>query len=70
MSKKQLISGGSGFIGSHLLDSLVEQGESVINLDIKPPRSDAKQHRFIQCDIAENTVFKLDRIDTVYHLAA
>lgn len=32
-----LITGGSGFIGVHLVSELVERGYNVINLDIRPP---------------------------------
>jgi nucleoside-diphosphate-sugar epimerase len=31
-----LVTGCSGFIGSHIVDVLIKQGHSVANLDIKP----------------------------------
>ena len=34
---KILVTGGSGFIGSHIVDVLVEEGHEVTNLDIKAP---------------------------------
>lgn len=34
-----LVTGGSGFIGTHLVDLLVERGHTVRNLDVKPPRA-------------------------------
>lgn len=38
-----IVTGGSGFIGSHIVDVLIEQGHSVTNLDIKPAhRQDVK----------------------------
>ena len=33
MSRKNLITGGAGFIGSHLVDHLMRKGEEVICLD-------------------------------------
>lgn len=32
-----MVTGGSGFIGSHVVDVLIEQGHTVTNLDIKAP---------------------------------
>jgi UDP-glucose 4-epimerase len=34
---KAVITGGSGFIGSHIVDVLVERGHSVTNIDLKAP---------------------------------
>jgi nucleoside-diphosphate-sugar epimerase len=36
-----LVTGGSGFIGSHLVDALVGAGHEVVNLDLKSPSLDA-----------------------------
>ena len=33
MLKKIVVTGGAGFLGSHLCDSLINQGHSVICLD-------------------------------------
>jgi nucleoside-diphosphate-sugar epimerase len=41
MGRKVLLTGGSGFIGSHLSRSLAESGHTVINFDIKPPGAEA-----------------------------
>ncbi len=63
-----LVTGGSGFIGSHVIDVLVERGDVVTNLDKKP------SHRN---DIIHRTGSLLDRVlidaevekaDAVYHI--
>jgi UDP-glucose 4-epimerase len=37
MTGSTLVTGGSGFIGVYLLKKLAEQGEEVINFDLRPP---------------------------------
>ena len=73
--KKYLVTGGAGFIGSHLVDKLVEQNNEVVVIDnlysgkkeYINPRAD-----FYQLDICDfdkiNPVFK--GVDYVFHLAA
>ena len=38
--RRMLVTGGSGFIGTHLIDLLVQQCHTVRNLDLKRPRAD------------------------------
>lgn len=64
-----LITGGSGFIGSHLADQLLDTGHSVRVLDLKKPhRADVD---FVQGSIISqsNVRRSLEEIDVVYHLA-
>jgi len=63
-----LVTGGSGFIGSHIVDSLMESGYAVRVLDIKPPfRKDVV---FFKGSILSlNDIKKsLKDIDVVYHI--
>jgi dTDP-glucose 4,6-dehydratase len=72
-----LVTGGSGFLGSHLCDSLLGQGHRVIcvdNLDtgnlgnIEHIR-DSDKFRFVQVDITQH--YEVDEpVDFVYHMAS
>ena len=67
---KVLVTGGSGFIGSHVVDVLIEKGENVRVLDIiKPHRSDVE---YVNGSIDSiNDVNKsMTNIDVVFHIAA
>jgi dTDP-L-rhamnose 4-epimerase len=75
-----LVTGGAGFIGSHLVDALVDAGHQVRILDSlvqqvhgdgAPPHLN-KQAEFIHGDVcdAEAVRAALDNIDVVYHQAA
>jgi len=65
-----VVTGGSGFIGSHIVDKLLERGEAVRVIDlVKPQRKDVE---WIQVDLLnENDVERaVSDAETVYHLAA
>ena len=66
-----LVTGGSGFIGSHVVDKLIEAGHRVRVLDIKAP-SHRKDIEYINGDItSEKDVRKsLSGIEVVCHIAA
>ncbi len=76
-NSKILITGGAGFIGSHLTETLVNRGNEVIVLDNllrgnKIPKKILRKIKFIKGDVCDkDTVFKAaEGCDYIYHLAA
>ncbi|MBT4857179.1 NAD-dependent epimerase/dehydratase family protein [Candidatus Uhrbacteria bacterium] len=70
-----IVTGGSGFIGSHLVDRLVEQAKRVVVIDkVRPPRKiKNKKAVYKKIDIRDSDVvaiFKKEKPDVVFHLAA
>jgi dTDP-L-rhamnose 4-epimerase len=75
-----LVTGGAGFIGSHLVDALIEKGHRVRILDSiveqvhgdKIPEHLNKEAEFIKADVCDAEAVRkaLDGIDVVYHEAA
>jgi dTDP-L-rhamnose 4-epimerase len=82
MTRAVLITGGAGFIGSHLADALLQRGDRVRVLDNLDPQVHGDGRRrpdyldpeveLIHGDVRDrDAVAKaLDGVDTVYHLAA
>ncbi|WP_415280920.1 NAD-dependent epimerase/dehydratase family protein [Candidatus Nitrososphaera sp. FF02] len=77
---KALVTGGAGFIGSHLVDKLVALGSDVTVIDnLRSGKKEnltshfgKKNFHFIQCDLIELNEFMghFSDYDTVYHFAA
>jgi dTDP-L-rhamnose 4-epimerase len=75
-----LVTGGAGFIGSHLVDALVENGHRVRVLDKLVPQVHTAGHplylnpkaEFIHGDVIDRPLLEraLEGIDAVYHEAA
>ena len=69
-----LVTGGSGFIGTNLIDTLLEEGVSIINLDINPPKKSIHKPYWQECDILDFDktlkAFEKFRPTHVIHLAA
>jgi UDP-glucose 4-epimerase len=64
------VTGGAGFIGSHVVDRLIEDGHKIVVLDRCPPqRSDVLFRHLDITDLAE-TVLATHGCDVVFHLAA
>ena len=69
-----LITGGSGFIGTNLADSLLRRNIDFINLDIKPPLKILHKPNWRECDVLDlncvKGIFEEYRPTHIVHLAA
>lgn len=70
--EKVLVTGGSGFIGSHLCRTLISLGYDVVSLDVRPFDQPPPQLKVIKADIRDKEAMKaaLDGVDAVVHFAA
>jgi dTDP-L-rhamnose 4-epimerase len=77
---KALVTGGAGFIGSHLADKILREGWSVRVVDSLQPRVHpeglpkhlAKEAEFVKGDVTERATWEkaLEGVDVVFHQAA
>jgi len=78
MSRSSLVTGGAGFLGSHLCERLLDRGETVYCFDnfstgrranIRPLLDDPNFH-LLEGDIAASASPALPRVRHIYHLAS
>ena len=77
-SKRVLVTGGAGFIGSHLVDALIERGHDIIVYDnLSSGKEEFLKHcmdeiDFLERDLVEDMDLEssLVGVDHVYHVAA
>ncbi|MCH8049131.1 GDP-mannose 4,6-dehydratase [Patescibacteria group bacterium] len=71
--KRVLIIGGSGFIGSHIVDALAERAERITVIDSAKSRWKNKAAKYKIMDLRDEKLHKIfakEKPDTVFHLAA
>lgn len=72
--KTVLVTGGSGFIGTHLVQLLLDRGYGVANIDISPPALSSHRGHWRQCSILDlrelQEAFADSQPSHVVHLAA
>lgn len=73
--KRVLVTGGAGFIGSHLVDALLARGSEVVvydNLSMGRRANVPDAAEFVEADIRDGDQLQraLRRVDCIYHLAA
>jgi len=69
---KITVFGGSGFLGSYIVDELIKSGHKVTNADINPPIYNKEEQNFIKTDILDLSSIKnviYDDTDVVYNFA-
>src|ERR1700722_78576 len=73
-NRSWLVTGGSGFIGTNLIDSLVKSGKTVRNIDIARPQIDTHLPLWNELDINDKASLKRVMLETspdvIVHLAA
>lgn len=65
-----LVTGSSGFIGTHLVSRLVEMGKSVSCIDIKEPRVRLPGVRYIEGDVRNISALDISGTGAIINLAA
>ena len=72
MSARVLVTGGSGFIGSQVVDRLATEAERVVSVDVRAGEAPGPV-RFVEMDVRDPALVELvaeEGIDRIVHLAA
>ena len=69
---KSIVTGGCGFIGSHLVDKLVELGHEVTVIDTAFPEHKNEKAKYVRQDICNYHITRIFYygVDYVFHMAA
>jgi dihydroflavonol-4-reductase len=69
--RQALVTGGSGFIGQHLVATLLAHGRRVRILDLRPPRCAATAVQYVEGSVLDPELVQaaLEDVEEVYHLA-
>lgn len=72
MGKKVLVTGGAGFLGSHIADVLSESGHDVVVFDVVHSKYLRSDQKMIVGDILDRKMVNdaMEGIEVVYHLAS
>jgi UDP-glucose 4-epimerase len=70
--KRILVTGGAGFIGTHLCRALIRQGFKVRSLDVKLAKFPVKDVEYLSGDLSNEEALRqaLEGCEAVFHLAA
>lgn len=73
-AKRLVVTGGSGFIGTAIVEAAVARGDAVLNFDIAPPRNPAHAPYWRRTDLLDrvglDAALAEARADAVIHMAA
>lgn len=65
-----LVTGASGFIGTHLTRRLQAAGADIVCLDLKPPRETLPGVTYLTADVRSLSEIELPKLDRIFNLAA
>jgi len=73
-TRRVLVTGGSGFIGTNLIETLAAEGLRLVNVDADAPRDARQAQHWVRCDILDRAelarIVVAERPTDVVHLAA
>lgn len=71
MGDRIVVSGGSGFIGTHLIKELLTHNHEFVNLDINEPIDQEQESFYFNCDICQPILEKFGKdAQVIFNLAA